>query len=189
MSLRSLMLAAVMLVVGIGIGLYLRGDPPPQPDRVRTAAAAAPSGTATNGESRPEGETGTRTLSEARLGRLGGQDSSLDGAERALDTSLRAQGARMVGFSATFCFAAASLKASVATLDIYDREDGFEMIQRVGERLRSGLQSAATASGHRIRQSGPVTMPTLLFEEDPNLEKGRCFSGGAALRGSLLHPT
>ena len=47
----------------------------------------------------------------------------------------------------------------------------------------------ATASGHRIRQSGPVTMPTLLFEEDPNLEKGRCFSGEAALRGSLLHPT
>ncbi|MBC8188435.1 MAG: hypothetical protein H8E78_09570 [Proteobacteria bacterium] len=55
MGLRPRMLAAVMLVVGIGIGLSRRGGPPPQPDRVRTAAAAAPSGTATNGESRPEG--------------------------------------------------------------------------------------------------------------------------------------
>ena len=105
-----------------------------------------------------------------------------------LGTESLRDGARSVGFTATFCFAAASLKASITTLDIYDREDGFEKIQRAGERLRSGLQSAAGESGHRIRQTGPVTMPTLLFEEDPNLEKGRCFSREAALRGALFHP-
>jgi glutamate-1-semialdehyde 2,1-aminomutase len=105
-----------------------------------------------------------------------------------IGTEALREGARKVGFTATFCFAAASLKASIATLDIYDREDGFEKICHAGERLRSGLQMAATKYSHRVRQTGPVSMPTLLFEDDPKLETGRRFSREAALRGALFHP-
>ena len=35
---------------------------------------------------------------------------------------------------------------------------------------------------------GPPTMPTLLFENDPQIETGRRFSREAALRGALFHP-
>ena len=43
-------------------------------------------------------------------------------------------------------------------------------------------------TGHRIRYTGPASMPTLLFEDDPALERGRHFSRQAALRGALFHP-
>ena len=105
-----------------------------------------------------------------------------------LGTEALREGARKVGFTATFCFAAASLRASITTLEIYDRDDGSKQIGHAGERLRAGLQAAATRHGHRIRQSGPPTMPTLLFEDDPKLEVGRRFSREAALRGALFHP-
>jgi len=83
-----------------------------------------------------------------------------------LGTEEMREGARKIGFTATFFFTAAALRAS----------------------LRAGLQGAAEKNGHRIRQTGPPTMPTLLFENDPQLETGRRFSREAALRGAIFHP-
>ena len=40
----------------------------------------------------------------------------------------------------------------------------------------------------RIRQSGPVQMPLLLFEDDPEFKKAAHFTGEAAKRGAYLHP-
>jgi glutamate-1-semialdehyde 2,1-aminomutase len=98
------------------------------------------------------------------------------------------EGARKIAFTATYFFTAAALRASIKTLEIYDRDDVSSTIWRAGERLRGGLQLAAEKNGHRIRQTGPATMPTLLFEDDPTLETGRRFSQEAALRGALFHP-
>ena len=78
--------------------------------------------------------------------------------------------------------------ASITTLQVYDRDDVSRTIWRAGERLREGLRAASEKTGHRIRQTGPATMPTLLFEDDPKLETGRRFSREAALRGALFHP-
>jgi len=105
-----------------------------------------------------------------------------------LGTEAMREGARQIGFTATFFFTAAALRASITTLEIYDRDNVFDAIGHAGERLRVGLQGAAEKSGHRIRQTGPPTMPTLLFEDDPMLETGRQFSREAALRGALFHP-
>jgi len=96
--------------------------------------------------------------------------------------------ARSIMFTASFAFDAVALRAAVATLEVYDRDDAFARIQRSGERLRDGLLSAAKNTGHRIRYTGPPTMPTLLFEDDPNLDRGRRFSLEAAARGALFHP-
>ncbi len=96
--------------------------------------------------------------------------------------------ARSIMFTASFAFDAVALRAAIATLEVYDRDDAFATIQHAGERLRDGIMSAAQSTGHRLRYTGPPTMPTLLFEDDPNLERGRRFSSEAAARGALFHP-
>lgn len=105
-----------------------------------------------------------------------------------LGTEEMREGARKIGFTATFFFTAAALRASSTTLQVYDRDNAFDAIAHAGERLRAGLQGAAEKNGHLIRQTGPPAMPTLLFENDPQLETGRRFSHEAALRGALFHP-
>ena len=60
--------------------------------------------------------------------------------------------------------------AAMAVLEIYARDRVFDHITAMGERLRDGLTAAAAAAGHRISYTGPVTMPTLLFEDDPELK-------------------
>jgi hypothetical protein len=59
---------------------------------------------------------------------------------------------------------------------------------QMGARLRTGLLAAAAETGHRIGISGPLAMPTLLFEDDPDLARGRCFSHEAAKQGVIFHP-
>jgi glutamate-1-semialdehyde aminotransferase len=59
----------------------------------------------------------------------------------------------------------------------------------MGERLRDGIARAAAATGHRISYTGPVTMPTLLFENDPDIARLRLFAREAAERGAIFHPS
>ena len=96
--------------------------------------------------------------------------------------------ARKLAFTASFAFGAVALRAAVETLEVYDRDAAFATLWRAGERLRDGIVAAARQTGHRIRYTGPPTMPTLLFEGDPERERGRQFSLEAALRGALFHP-
>ena len=39
-----------------------------------------------------------------------------------------------------------------------------------------------------MRQTGPVTMPLFLFDDDPDLRKGFCFSSEMLDRGIYVHP-
>jgi glutamate-1-semialdehyde 2,1-aminomutase len=96
--------------------------------------------------------------------------------------------ARKLAFTASFAFGAVALRAAVKTLEIYERDAAFATLWRAGERLRDGIVAAGRQTGHRIRYTGPPTMPTLLFEDDPERERGRQFSLEAALRGALFHP-
>jgi glutamate-1-semialdehyde 2,1-aminomutase len=95
---------------------------------------------------------------------------------------------RSLAFTASHVFGAVALRAALTTLAVYDREHAFAAIERAGLRLREGLEAAAKAAGHRIRITGPPAMPTLLFDDDPELARGRRFSQEAARRGALFHP-
>jgi glutamate-1-semialdehyde 2,1-aminomutase len=97
-------------------------------------------------------------------------------------------GARKIAFTATFMFTAVAQRAALATLDVYDRDDVFRSLQRSGERLCEGIAAAAVLSGHAVQVSGPPTMPSLRFEDDPGFERGQTFSREAARRGALFHP-
>ena len=58
----------------------------------------------------------------------------------------------------------------------------------IGMRLRQGLQAQADSRGIKIRQSGPPQMPLVLFEDDPEVTKGKFFCVEALKRGAFLHP-
>lgn len=98
------------------------------------------------------------------------------------------QAARRILYTSTYMFETPPMHAAMKVLEIYDRDQGFDHLQAVGRRLRSGILAAAQSTGHRIDYSGPLAMPTLLFADDDDLTKGRRFSREAAGLGAILHP-
>jgi glutamate-1-semialdehyde 2,1-aminomutase len=96
--------------------------------------------------------------------------------------------ARRILYTSTYMFEAPPMHAAMATIEVYDRDAVFDRITHAGERLRSGIIAAATAAGQPISYTGPVTMPTLLFEQDPEHVRLRQFASEAARAGALLHP-
>jgi glutamate-1-semialdehyde 2,1-aminomutase len=59
---------------------------------------------------------------------------------------------------------------------------------RLGERLRSGLDVAATKHGFALRQTGPVQMPQIMFADDPDFRVGYGWAEEMLARGVYMHP-
>src|SRR5436190_10952300 len=88
----------------------------------------------------------------------------------------------------SFWFQAATMAAALQTLKLIRESDYLERITALGERLRAGLAERAAAAGFGLRQTGPATMPLFLFDDDPDLRKGFCFSSEMLSRGVYVHP-
>jgi len=88
----------------------------------------------------------------------------------------------------SFWFQAIPMAAALATLRKLHAIDGTTLMHRAGMRLRNGLQAQADSRGIKIRQSGPPQMPLVLFEDDPEVTKGKFFCVEALKRGVFLHP-
>jgi glutamate-1-semialdehyde 2,1-aminomutase len=88
----------------------------------------------------------------------------------------------------SFWFQAIPMAAALATLRKLHAIDGTGLMHRAGMRLRDGLQAQADSRGIKIRQSGPPQIPLVLFEDDPEVTKGRFFCVEALKRGVYLHP-
>jgi len=97
--------------------------------------------------------------------------------------------AREIMFTATAMFETPPMAAAMATLEIYDRDNVFATINRAGERLRDGFHRAAKTTGHEIVYSGPATMPTFLFADDPRHRRLFAFAEKSAHLGAIFHPT
>ncbi|MEZ5558222.1 MAG: aminotransferase class III-fold pyridoxal phosphate-dependent enzyme [Pseudomonadales bacterium] len=97
--------------------------------------------------------------------------------------------ARRILYTSTYMFEAPPMAAAMATLQVYDRDEVFAHMVAMGTRLRDGIVAAAAASGHTISYTGPVTMPTLLFADDPDGARQRHFAREAARHGAILHPS
>ena len=96
--------------------------------------------------------------------------------------------ASSVFVTGSFWFQAAPMAAALATLERVQSTDYLERIEGLGERLRAGLAERASAAGFGLRQTGPVTMPLFLFEDDPDLRQGFCWSSEMLKRGVYVHP-
>jgi glutamate-1-semialdehyde 2,1-aminomutase len=97
--------------------------------------------------------------------------------------------ASKIMFTSTYVFETPPMCAALATLDVYDRDDVFKHISHVGKRLRNGILAAAKKTGHRISMTGPATMPTLLFDNDPKFNRLDTFAAHAARLGAIFHPS
>jgi len=96
--------------------------------------------------------------------------------------------ASVIFVTGSFWYQAAPMAAGLETLRLVRETDYLERITALGERLRDGLAERAEAAGFALRQTGPVTMPLFLFEDDPDLRKGFCFSSAMLDRGVYVHP-
>jgi glutamate-1-semialdehyde 2,1-aminomutase len=88
----------------------------------------------------------------------------------------------------SFWCGAVAMAAGVATLDIALREGLVARLERTGGLLRRGIEEQSRAHGVPVRQSGPVQMPLVLFEDDPDFAKGTLFCAEALSHGAYLHP-
>jgi glutamate-1-semialdehyde 2,1-aminomutase len=99
------------------------------------------------------------------------------------------QAAQEIFVTGSFWCAAVPMAAAVATLHKLHASDAVEHMARMGERLRSGIDAQARHHGIGVRQTGPAQMPMVLFDDDPELEKGNLFAATALRHGVYLHPS
>jgi glutamate-1-semialdehyde 2,1-aminomutase len=108
--------------------------------------------------------------------------SALAGSEpfRAAAASIYATG--------SYWFAAAPMAAAVTTMALIRDSNYLERTIALGDRLRKGLDQAATQYGFGLRQTGPAQMPLIMIDDDPG--SGRTYFWNSALiqRGVYFHP-
>ena len=88
----------------------------------------------------------------------------------------------------SFWYAGAARAAGLETLRLVRETDYLERITAMGDILRAGLAERAAAAGFGFRQTGPGVMPLFLFDDDPDLRKGFCWSSAMLARGVYVHP-
>jgi glutamate-1-semialdehyde 2,1-aminomutase len=93
-----------------------------------------------------------------------------------------------VRVTGSFWFQSAPMVASLVTLDRIMNTPYLENIQSLGHALRAGMADVADKWGVGLRQTGPVTMPMFLFDDDPDLEKGHLWCAEMVSRGVYMHP-
>jgi glutamate-1-semialdehyde 2,1-aminomutase len=96
--------------------------------------------------------------------------------------------ASQIFVTGSFWYQAAPFAAALATLDVLEELDAPTRLRELGESFRAGLAEQAQRHGHAIQQTGPPQMPTVMFEDDPKVSKGRAFCGHALANGVYLHP-
>jgi glutamate-1-semialdehyde 2,1-aminomutase len=96
--------------------------------------------------------------------------------------------AQEIFVTGSFWCAAVPMAAAIATLHKLHAADAVGHMTRIGERLRGGIEAQARRHGVGVRQTGPVQMPMILFDDDAELEKGNLFAATALRHGVYLHP-
>jgi glutamate-1-semialdehyde 2,1-aminomutase len=99
-----------------------------------------------------------------------------------------AHAARSIYTTGSFWFAAVSMAASLATLQVLEEEDTVGRTVAMGTRLRQGLAEQAQARRLDVCLSGPVQMPFMSFAGDSDFTLANVFARSAILGGIYLHP-
>jgi glutamate-1-semialdehyde 2,1-aminomutase len=103
-------------------------------------------------------------------------------------TDAMREAATRIFVTGSFWCTAVPMAAAVATLDRLEELDAIPHMERLGNRLREGLDGLAAQHGIGLRQSGPVQMPLFLFDDDLEFRKGFAFCRAALEHGAYLHP-
>jgi glutamate-1-semialdehyde 2,1-aminomutase len=98
------------------------------------------------------------------------------------------EGAASVFATGSFWFSSVAMAASLATIDVLEREGAVAHMVRMGAALREGIGAQAARYGFDIRQTGPVQMPFLSFVGDRDHAMAGRFCELALRHGVYLHP-
>lgn len=98
------------------------------------------------------------------------------------------EGAGQMYVTGSFWFSALPMAAAIETLRIIRESDYLEHTVAMGQRLRDGLAALSEKHGFTIKQTGPVQMPQVLFDGDPDFRIGFAFADGMVRRGVHFHP-
>ena len=97
-------------------------------------------------------------------------------------------GAESIFTTGSFWYGAAAMAAGIATIRILRDTDALAHTEAMGNRLRKGLDEAASRHDYRLRQTGPVQMPMVLVDGDKDLAIGSALCLAALRHGVYLHP-
>jgi len=98
------------------------------------------------------------------------------------------EGASQIYATGSFWFAAVPMAAGVETLKILRESDYLEKSVKLGTQWREGLDTVSRKNGFALRQTGPVQMPQILFEDDPDFRIGFAWGEAMLRRGVYVHP-
>ena len=88
----------------------------------------------------------------------------------------------------SFWFSAVPMAAALETLRLIRETDYLERIQRIGRKFRERLVQQAASFDFGLRHTGPVTMPMVLFEDDPDFRFGYHFANQTIRGGAIVSP-
>jgi glutamate-1-semialdehyde 2,1-aminomutase len=97
-------------------------------------------------------------------------------------------GAADIFTTGSYWFSSVAFAAGLATIEAIEEEDAIRRIAETATRLRMGIAAQALSYNFKVDQSGPVSMPLFLFEDDPDFAIGRAFCNEALKAGVYLHP-
>lgn len=103
------------------------------------------------------------------------------------DDTLR-DAASKIYVTGSFWFSSVPMAAAIATVTRAVELDAPAVMRQSGERFKAGFESLAAAAGLPAVLSGPVQMPILHFDDDPERRKAFTFVDAVARRGVLMHP-
>ena len=98
------------------------------------------------------------------------------------------QAAQEVYVTGSFWCSATPMAAAIATLNKLQATNAIAGMEASGRRLREGLDEQARRHNLSLRQTGPVQMPQILFEDDADFALGHGFVIEALKRGVYMHP-
>jgi glutamate-1-semialdehyde 2,1-aminomutase len=98
------------------------------------------------------------------------------------------QAAQQVYLTGSFWCAATPMAAAVATIKKLGATGAIAKMEAMGGRLRDGLEQQAREFGLPLRQTGPVQMPQIMFEDDADFVLGNRFVLEMLRRGVYMHP-
>ena len=106
----------------------------------------------------------------------------------ALGTEALRRAAGRVFLTGSFWQSAVPMAAAMKCLEICERDDVVERLERIGGLLRAGLENAAARHGFSVRYTGPNAMPFLSFADERNFLRSQDFCRAMVRRGVFLHP-
>jgi glutamate-1-semialdehyde 2,1-aminomutase len=101
--------------------------------------------------------------------------------------SLRVAASR-VFVTGSYWNSAVPMAAALKCLEILERDNVVAHVERMGQRLMTGLVATGAKHGFTVQSSGPPAIPFLTFANDPGFHQMQRFSAAAARHGAYFHP-